>query len=142
MGGSRYYRHYTVTDAFYIDTAGVKRKIAGVPEYGTDYFGDYHGDYPYIAATKAFTGLQKHMKKFHQQREEPWFPNYDPEDPPVIRFLIQDTEGGKQYAYQGRRVRAPQSQAGPRMVAGDGGRVREYNWANEITPLKLDDVAK
>ncbi len=130
-------RHYTVVDAVYFDVDGDKHEIAGVPEYNTDHYGDYWGHYPYIAASKAFTGLQKHMKKFYRQRvEEPWFPNYSPDNPPVIIFIIQDTGNGKNYAYQGQRIKAPQSRTAPRVIQNPDGRIRTYNWVNDILPLK------
>jgi hypothetical protein len=108
-----------------------------VPEYGKGTYGDYWGHYPYIAASKAFTGIQKHMKKFHKQRaDEPWFPNYNPAEPPVISFIIHDIKDAKNYAYQGQRIRAPQSEKGPRIVYNVDGRIRKYNWVNKIVPLK------
>ena len=147
MGGKRNLmitKKFAIVNAVYYDTEGTQRLIAGVPEYYSDHFGDYNAKYPYEAASKAFTGLQKHLKKFRNQRqapEEPWFPNYDPENPPIIIFVIQDLTNNKQYAYQGQRIRHVQSIDGPRIVRNENDdRVREYNWANDIMPLKLDDV--
>ena len=130
-------RHYTIVDAIYFDEQGTRHEIAGVPEYNTDKYGDYWGRYPYIAASKAFTGIQKHMKKFEKQRKgQLWFPNYDPDKPPIVIFIIQDVLTGKNYAYQGQRVRAPQSRDAPRIIQNADGRTRIYNWVNDIIPLK------
>lgn len=143
MGGSRHnmpLKTFTVTQAVYYDENDVQRKIAGVPEYGSDSFGQYTGYYPYEAASKAFSGLQRHMKMFHKQRMPTWFPAYDPESPPVMIFIIRDIDSERRYAYQGQREFAPQSVDAPRVVTGPDGRVRAYNWINNIKPLKLADV--
>ena len=130
-------RYYKIVDAVYFDDDDNKHNIAGVPEYDTEYYGDYSGHYPYIAASKAFTGLQKHMKKFYKQRPgNPWFPNYRPDKPPTIIFIINDNLNGKNYAYRGRRIRAPQSIDKPRIIRNADGRIRKYLWKNDIYRLK------
>lgn len=120
-----------MTEAHYINGDGDMTKIDGVPEYGYKYFGEYTGVWPYNAASKAFTGLQKHMNKFNKTGR--WFQDYDPDQPPDIIFTIEDVETSVSMQYRGERVPAHQ---GERQVVSSSGRVRNYRWENKITKLK------
>ena len=127
---------FTVIDAIsYAPGSPDGHPIAGVPEYGKDTFGLYSGKYPYVAASKAFSNLQKHMKKFSKD----WFPDYEPDNPPTIIFLLRRLSDKKIFAYQGRRKTAPQSKDGPRIVESEG-RTRVYRWVNESQALDTEDT--
>jgi hypothetical protein len=123
-------RMFAVSEALYI----VDKKpipIAGVPEYGQLYYGEYTGRYPYQAASKAFTGLQKHMKKFNDTGD--WFPDYDPDTPPEIMFKLVDVSSMEESHYHGIRVAAHQ---GDRIVTNaNDGRVRNYRWDNKVSKI-------
>lgn len=131
---------FGVAEAYYlnVDTDELIA-IAGVPEYDMDYYGEYTGNYPYQAASKAFTGLQKHMKKFYRQREgQPWFPGYNPENPPDIIFKMIEVDTGEEDWYHGERVPAHQ---GRRVVVNDtDGRVREYKWENKVKKFDPNEL--
>lgn len=122
-------RLFAVSEAYYIAN-NTHIPIAGVPEYGMRYFGEYTGIYPYQAATKAFTGLQKHMKKF---KNGGWFPGYDPENPPEIYFTLVDVATQESDYYKGKRI--PAHQGRRQVVNASDGRVRNYRWDNKITKL-------
>lgn len=123
-------RLFAVSEAYYLIN-GDPEPIAGVPEYGQMFFGEYSGQYPYQAASKAFTGLQKHMKKFHNGNDT-WFPGYDPEQPPEIMFKLVDVDTLEGDYYHGERVPAHQ---GERVVVNNDGRVRHYRWDNKVTKI-------
>jgi hypothetical protein len=123
-------RLFAVTEAYYLNAEGDMVNISGVPEHGYKYFGEYTGIWPYVAASKAFTGLQKHMHKFY--RGGKWFRDYDPDQPPIIIFTIEDVETNIGTRYRGERVAAHQ---GNRQVVSSSGRVRNYRWENVITKL-------
>lgn len=129
-------RLFAVAEAYYIvGDNDVLNEIAGVPEYGQKYFGEYTGEYPYQAANKAFTGLQKHMNKFHNKDNKEWFPGYDPENPPVIIFKLVDVGSDEGVYYQG--VRVPHHQGERRIINADG-RERIYRWDTKVKKLELD----
>lgn len=132
---------YSVTDAYYVGRDGEPLIMDGVPEYGRDYFGEYTGKYPSEAASKAFTGLQKHIKNFPS-----WFPGYREDDPFPIIYVIQeptlpsehtagDMKADTKHTYYGKRIPAHQ---GTRKIVSPDGRIRVYKWDNKIT--KIDDI--
>ena len=124
-------RLFAVTEAHYVDEIGELQKIAGVPELGYKYFGEYTGNYPYQAASKAFTGLQKHMNKFHKTGK--WFHDYDHDHPPDIVFTMQDVESMESRKYHGHRIPAHQ---GDREIVGSSGRVRHYRWESKVRQIR------
>ena len=128
-------RNFSVSSAYYINNDDELIEISGVPEYNKDYYGKYTGDYPYQGATKAFTGLQKHMKKFNMYDDIDWFPGYDENHPPEIVFKMVDTDTLEEFEYYGVRKPSPQGQ---RTIVNNDGRVREYKWVNHIQKLELD----
>lgn len=120
---------YSVARAYYLigdDMIDIK----GIPQYNENYYGDYTGKYPYVAASKAATGIYKHLKKFYKGG---WFPDYDPEEPPEIVFILTNMETGEHVQYHGARVPAHQ---GNRTLVGDQGRVRNYKWDNIVTKIE------
>lgn len=127
-------RRFTVVNAVMFDDDDLS-KIAGVPEYHTDTFGEYTGYFPYMAAEKAVTGIHGHMKKYPT-----WFPEFTPDNAPSLIFVIMDMDTGALYAYNGWRETAPQSRDQPRLVEGDAGRVRSYQWVSRVKSMKVEDV--
>lgn len=126
-------RLFAVAEAYYyID--GNPNVIAGVPEYERKYYGEYTGVYPYQAASKAFTGLQKHIKKFYKTGD--WFPGYNPEEPPVISFKLVDVNNGEEDWYQGRRI--PHHQGVREVINQTDGRIRRYRWKNKVVKISDD----
>lgn len=123
---------YGVTEAFYVVNEDA-RPIKGIPSHGMVYFGEYTGPFPYLAASKAFTGIQKYMKKWNGTGTVEWFPDYDPKEPPEIIFTMENVETGWTGTYHGTRVPAHQ---GKRTVVNDDGRVRNYQWENKVVKLK------
>lgn len=123
---------YGVTEAFYIINEN-PRPIKGIPSHDMEYFGEYTGPFPYLAASKAFTGIQKYMKKWWKSGTGNWFPDYDPEDPPDIIFTMENVMTGKSAIYHGTRVQAHQ---GKRTVINADGRVRNYQWENKVVKLR------
>lgn len=123
-------RTFAVSEAHYIHN-NTHFPIAGVPGYNEEFFGEYTGKYPYEAASKAFTGLQKHMKKFYKTGD--WFPHYDPEQPPVIIYKLveMDTDNDVVLMYRGERT--PAHQGDRTVVNKSDGRIRHYRWDNNIT---------
>jgi hypothetical protein len=123
-------RLFAVAEAYYyID--GNPNEIAGVPEYERKYYGEYTGVYPYQAASKAFTGLQKHIKKFYKSGD--WFPGYDPEEPPVITFKLVDVNNDEADWYQGYRI--PAHQGVREVINKSDGRIRRYRWENKVVKI-------
>jgi len=121
---------FSVSEAYYIvDKDPID--IAGVPEYGTKYFGEYSGKYPKQAASKAFTGLHKHMKKFYKTGD--WFPGYNPENPPIIYFTLVNIDTDVSGNYIGTRI--PAHQGNRSIVNSNDGRVRNYRWENKVRKL-------
>lgn len=132
---------FGVSEAYYLNSKTDQLvTIAGVPGYDMDYYGEYTGNYPYQAASKAFTGLQKHMKKFHGQRKsKPWFPGYDPENPPDIVFKMVEINDDDDIVdedwYIGKRVPARQ---GRRVIVNStDGRIREYKWESKVRKFEV-----
>lgn len=123
---------YGITEAFYIINE-VPRPIKGIPSYGMEYYGEYTGPYPYLAASKAFTGIQKYLKKWQDSGTGDWFPGYDPEDPPEIIFTLENVMTGKSNIYHGTRIPAHQ---GDRTVVNADGRIRNYRWENKVVKLQ------
>jgi hypothetical protein len=126
-------RLFAVSEAYYL-RGGDLEPIAGVPEHDMMYFGEYSGKTPRQASSKAFTGLQKHMKKFHKTGK--WFPDYDPDRPPEMVFQLVDVESREFNYYHGVRVPAHQ---GNRKITNADGRVREYRWDNKVTKIDEKD---
>lgn len=129
---------YGVTKAYYIIDEELI-PVAGVPPFNEKVFGEYRPDNKgdiIKVAKRAFTGLQKHMKKFHTQTKsdgEPWFPYYDPDNPPLIAFELIEIESGQTFNFIGQRIPAHQ---GPRIVINaNDGRVRQYLWENIVEML-------
>lgn len=117
---------YTVSDAQYYSSKGW-RQISGVPAHATNAFGQYYGGYPSEAASKAYSNMLTHMRKFR----DPWFIDYDPMDPPEIRFSLVKLGSRDVYKYSGTRHRIPE-----RTVVSPDGRERTYRWENKITKLQ------
>lgn len=133
-------RLFAVSEAYYVINGDDELiEIAGVPAYGQLYFGEYTGRYPYQAAHKAFTGLQKYMKRFHRggrNIDKDWFPGYDPANPPMIVFRLVDlSEPDNEMFYRG--VRLPHHQ-GERTVVNADGRTRTYRWESKVDKIDLD----
>lgn len=131
QGGSD--RLYAVKEAYYSqeDDQDRGRPIAGIPPYGFKYFGEYTGS-PSQASKKAFTGLQKHMKKYHKDSD--WFPGYDPSTPPKITFMMVDvSDPDTPMWYVGRRIPAHQ---GNRVIKNKDGRIRNYKWDAKVEKVK------
>jgi len=123
-------RLFAVKEAYY-NIKG-NRSIAGVPPHGYMYFGEYTGS-PSQASKKAFTGLQKHMKKYYKDKDTNWFPGYRPADPPPITFMMVDVANPEiQMWYRGIRVPAHQ---GNRIIENSDGRIRRYKWDSKVTRL-------
>ena len=118
---------YSIVKAYYIIGDSVLN-IPGVPEYNRKYFGEYSGKYPYEAASKAFTGLQKHIKKFSD-----WFPEYNEEHPFEIIYVLENVENDTQTTYHGKRVPAHQGQR--ELINYNTGRKRIYKWDNQIVKI-------
>jgi len=134
-------RTYHIVDAKYIDHDDSQKDIFGVPGFYEDGFGNYTGAYPHIAASKAYSGLLKFMKKFHNKGpDNDWFSTYNKNDPFDIIFVLQDKETGKAYAFLGKRYTATQSIKGGRTITSPSLRKRTYYWRNHIKALKLKDV--
>ena len=131
-------KHYTVTQAHYFDASEEMIKIKGVPETPHNYFGEYYAKFPSIGASKAFTGLQKFMKKYRNTNGHTWFPGYDPEDPPDILYTIMETASKDTFSYYGRRV--PSTQGTRAITNKDTGRTRIYRWVNDITRVNEEDI--
>jgi hypothetical protein len=127
-------KYFTITDAYYLDTNENLIAIPGIPSYGKNSYGSYSGTYQYQAASKAFTGIQKFLKKFHK---DGWFDdaNYNPDSPPSIVFNLIDIESQKSQYYIGNREPASQGQ---RKVINSDGRVRNYKWNNKIKKITLE----
>lgn len=124
-------RLFAVPEAYYMSPDQNNWvSIAGVPEFGQMYFGEYSGKYPNQAASKAFTGLQKHIKKFSKGD---WFPDVDPENPPEIIFKLVDVETQEGDYYHG--VRVPAHQGERVVVNAKDGRVRRYKWDNKVRKI-------
>ena len=127
---------FVISEAYYLNGNDLVT-IAGIPSQNNDdmySYGTYTGKYPYVAASKAFTGLQKYLKKFHKDSE--WFPGYDPKNPPSIVYNLINVETGKSQYYQGYRV--PALQGNRTVINSEDGRIREYKWDNIINKIKLE----
>lgn len=120
-------KEYTILEAYYY-VNGDPYYIYGIPSYGETTFGKYIARFPYAAASKAFTGIQQHMKKFKE-----WYEDYDSEQPPQVFFIILDTVTGKTSKYIGNRVPSPRGVE--RVVNFTDGRVREYRWINKLDKI-------
>jgi hypothetical protein len=128
-------RLFAVKEAHYTNGQDQERSIAGVPPNGYLYFGEYTGS-PSQAAKKAFTGLQKHMKKYHNDDAgggRRWFPGYNPSNPPVITFMMVDVaDPDTPLWYTGKRIPAHQ---GNRIIENSDGRIRKYKWDSKVQRL-------
>jgi hypothetical protein len=126
----------TIIDAAVMNDEGDTQPINGIPGFHAGKTGLFHGKYPYNAASKALTSIYKHFLKYKKE----WFPWYDPDKPPKVIVVIQNTETGKKYAYVGSRSTAPQSKDGPRVIIGAYGRNRVYKWVNHVEHIALSAV--
>jgi len=137
---------YRVVEAYYADNQANLRPIPGVPTRETEDFGEYIHKHPSSAASKAFTGLQRYMKKYHNYKGRTWFPGYDPDQPPLIVFKLKrygtpdaddDTDTWTRW-YSGERIPAHQ---GKRVIVNKtDGRVRVYRWDNKVKALGIKSI--
>lgn len=128
----RMYMHkYTLLAAYLPDGTS----ITGIPSQQEDW-GKYSAVYPQDAASKAYSNVQKYIKKYR----DPWFMDIEP-DKPMVLVLHETSEreskrGPDDYIYYVFREVAQQSRNGPRVVVNVRGRVREYKWKNRAVPMK------
>jgi hypothetical protein len=125
---------FGVSEAMYINTNDQPVEIVGIPEPGNTYFGTYTGEFS-KAASKAFTGLHKFMKKY---AADGWFPEYEVDNPPDIIFTLIEVDPKTKEVfrtkhYYGSRVLHRQ---GPKTIVSKDGRVRHYIWDNKIIELE------
>ena len=128
-------KYFTIIDAYYLDANDDLIPIPGIPPYKEKNYGLYSGDYQYQAASKAFTGIQKFLKKFHN---DGWFKdaNYNPDHPPSIVFNLLNHENNKAQFYIGNRL--PSTQGNRKVVNSEDGRIRNYKWVNDVKKIKLE----
>ncbi len=123
-------KSFTVIDAAMVSPEGDTTPINGIPSYHKGTFGRFTAKYPYIAAEKALTSINKHLVKYKD-----WFPTYDKKNPPSFIIVIKNIDTDKKYAYIGTRVARPQ-----RVILGIYGRNRLYQWNNHVKPIDLAAV--
>jgi hypothetical protein len=121
---------FTVIDAATVSPDGDTTPINGIPNFHTKTFGKFTAKFPYIAAGKALTSIHKHLVKYSS-----WFPTYNGQNPPQFIIVMKNIETGKKYAYLGNRIQAEQ-----RVVLGEYGRHRVYQWNSKIQPISLNSV--
>lgn len=128
-------KYFTITDAYYLDHNSDLITIPGIPPYNEQGYGSYSGNYQYQAASKAFTGIQKFLKKFHT---DGWFSeaDYDPDNPPSVVFNLLNIETQKSQYYIGNRIPAVQGER--KVINSNDGRTRSYKWNNEIKKITLE----
>lgn len=109
-----------------------QNNIEHIPMVERDSYGSYHGKYPQVAASKAYTSILKHMDKYVS-----YYPTYQP-NMKLIIYMTETTPGknyGRVHMYVGKRERAPQSLNQDRIIEGSDGRIRKYAWINKMSPI-------
>lgn len=116
-------------------------QITGIPDPSPkEAWGRYHAGYPQEAASKAYSNVQKYIKKY----KDPWFLAIELDKPMILVLHETSDRQGKRgpadFIYYVFRERAEQSLNGPRIVINEQGRVRKYMWKNRAVPMKEDET--